>query len=356
MSDTPTPTAQARLEAAYEAMQARNGEINAVLDVFNDTAISEMLDADERAENGRRLSAIDGLPVAVSASVGVEGRFHHGGLKAYASRRAEGDAAVVARLRAAGAVVTGTLNQPEGGGAGAHNPWFGDVVFEPGVGGVAAAVAAGFCEAAVGLDTQGGLRRDAVAAGSVAFRAGRNAALVDGIMPLSPTLDAVCVVSNTLDTAAAVMGVVLDRSLDDGVAGDVFDASAKGASLPFDLGELAKAADRLLAAERAATHAERFDKAPGGFSEGFAAEQRAGEGMDPETVAMARRVVETLRASDTPDFLLLPIGAEPGHTLFASLSARPSIAFRRADGAGVELVGPRGSEADLLATVRSWLA
>ena len=399
-------TAQARLEAAYEAMKAENGRINAVLDVFNDTAITEMLDSDERRENDRALSPIDGMPVGVKANIAVEGRFHHGGIKAYASRRAESDAEAVARLRAAGAIITGTLNMEEGAlGATTDNPWFGRTInpladgHTPGgsSGGSAAAVAAGFNEAALGTDTMGSVRIPSAYCGLVGFKPSHGEALLEGVMPLSPTLDTVGVHAATLDTAAAVMAVLLDQNMVDGVAGDVhlldwgdavecepavraaWDGFVANLPVmltthlgPYAYGRSRRAGLIVSEVEGHRYHADRLDKAPGGFGERFRALLEYGRDLDPAKVDAAYDHIRELREAELPDFILMPTAPQTAFafdapvpanqadfTAFANLADRPAIAFPiPTDGplpASAQLVGPRGGEAALVATVRALL-
>ncbi len=401
-------SAQARLETAYEAMKADNPRINAVIDVFNDTAIEAMLDADQRAEHGKPLSAIDGMPIGVKANIAVAGRFFHGGIKAYASRRADEDALAVARLKAAGAVITGTLNMEEGAlGATTDNPWFGRTEnplrdgYTPGgsSGGSAAAVAAGFCEAALGSDTMGSVRIPSAYCGLFGFKPSHSEALLRGVMPLSPTLDTVGVHAATMDTTVAVMSALLGRDLAGGTAGAVFaldwseavicdplvqavyDAFlAKQLDLsttdlgPYAYGKSRRAGLILSEVEGHREHAERLEKAPSGFSEGFRKMLEYGRDLSDDRIQAAYDHIADLRAADLPDFILIPTAPQTAFkfgervpanqadfTAFANLADRPAIQFpiglaENGLPVGAQLVGPRGGEAELVATVRSMLS
>ena len=402
---TDHPSAQSRVEAAYAAMDRDNTRINAVLDVFNQTAILEMLDADERIENDRARSPVDGMPIGVKANIGVEGQFLHGGIKAYAAERATADSEAVRRLRAAGAVVTGTLNMEEGAlGAQTDNPWFGRTLnplrdgHTPGgsSGGSAAAVAAGFCEAALGTDTMGSVRIPSAYCGLWGFKPSHDTALLDGVMPLSPTLDTVGVHAADLDTLVAVTEVLLARGLGGGAASDmhlldwgdsvecepgvaeVFAAFADRLSLTkTDLGSYAYGRSRragliLSEVEGHAVHAEMLARDPDGFSDTFRSLLEYGRDVPDEKVRSARNHVRALRqeAADLPDFIMMPtapqtafpFGSEvPANqadfTAYANLADRPAIQFPVGEAAnglpvGAQVVGPRGREADLVATVR----
>ena len=180
-----------------------NPRLNAVLDTRFEAARGEAAESADRWARGAPLSEIDGAVVLVKANIAVEGLPWHAGIKAYERRFARADAASVAALKRAGAVIAGTVNMDEGAlGASGVNPWFGptlnpwggeDETLSPGgsSGGCAAAVAAGLCVAAIGTDSLGSLRMPAAYCGVAAHKPGPGLVSADGVVPLSPTLDAV---------------------------------------------------------------------------------------------------------------------------------------------------------------------
>jgi aspartyl-tRNA(Asn)/glutamyl-tRNA(Gln) amidotransferase subunit A len=123
-------------------------------------------------ESGRRIAQgavrpLEGVPVAVKANIAVEGLEWNAGMEARRGIVAAEDAEAVRRLRAAGAVILGTLNMHEAAlGATTDNPWFGRAMnphrdgYTPGgsSGGSGAAVSAGLCLASLGTDTLGSVR------------------------------------------------------------------------------------------------------------------------------------------------------------------------------------------------------
>ncbi len=154
----------------------------------------------ERWRNGAALSRLDGVPVAVKANVAVKGWPWHAGIGAYRDRLAEEDAAVVGRLRAAGAVILGLNGMFEGAfGATGDNPWFGqvrnpwDFARAPGgsSSGAGAAVAAGLCAAAVGTDTLGSVRLPAAFCGVTGHRPTPGLVETGGVVAMAWTLDSV---------------------------------------------------------------------------------------------------------------------------------------------------------------------
>jgi amidase len=129
-----------------------------------------------------------GVPVAVKDNVAVTGETPTGGSPACPAAPASEDHPVVARVRAAGAVVLGITRMPELGlyaatdapGAVSRNPW--DTARSPAgsSGGSAAAVAAGVVPLALGNDGMGSLRLPAAACGLVTLKPGR------GVVPTLP--------------------------------------------------------------------------------------------------------------------------------------------------------------------------
>jgi aspartyl-tRNA(Asn)/glutamyl-tRNA(Gln) amidotransferase subunit A len=157
------------------------------------------------------------VPIAIKANIAVAGLPWTAGIAAYGDRVAAHDAACVAGLRDAGAVVLGLTNMDEGalGARGdnvflgrCHNPHAPD--FSPGgsSGGSAAAVAAGFCAAALGTDTIGSVRIPAACCGVFGHKPRQ--ALIDrqGVVPLSPRFDHVGVLARSAQDSAAMLGLI----------------------------------------------------------------------------------------------------------------------------------------------------
>ncbi|MGY1821718.1 amidase [Geodermatophilus sp. SYSU D00079] len=159
-----------------DAVEARVGAFRVVR---REAALAEAAAVD--ADPGRGALPLAGVPIAVKDNVAVAGEVCTDGSPACPSRRATEDHPVVARLRAAGAVVVGITRAPElclyastdGPGAVSRNPW--DTARSPAgsSGGSAAAVASGSVPLAHGNDGMGSLRLPAAACGLVTLKSGR---------------------------------------------------------------------------------------------------------------------------------------------------------------------------------------
>lgn len=155
-----------------------DGRIGAFRLVRAEAALAE---ADEVGSRGDLAELpLAGVPVAVKDNLAVRGESNRVGTAATPDTPADADHVVVARLRAAGAVVVGLTNVPElcvfGTTEGVHgtarNPWDTSRTAGGSSGGSAAAVAAGLVPVALGNDGMGSLRIPAANCGLVTLKAG----------------------------------------------------------------------------------------------------------------------------------------------------------------------------------------
>ncbi|MDN3573083.1 amidase family protein [Methylobacterium longum] len=142
-----------------------------------------------------------------------------GGSSSLEGAQPKEDAAVVARLRKAGAIILAKANMQEfalGGtsisslGGQVLNPY--DLTRTPGgsSGGTGAAVASGMALAGTGSDTVNSIRSPASANNLVGLRATQALITLDGIMPVSKTQDAIGPITRTVADAAAMLQVMAD--------------------------------------------------------------------------------------------------------------------------------------------------
>lgn len=196
-------SSRARLEQALQRIADPAGEgARACLTVYGERARAAADSADARALAMRRLSALDGAIVTIKDLFDVGGETTRAGSKVLAGegKIATADAAIVRRLRAAGAVILAKTNMTEFAFSGVGlNPHFGtpanpaDRSRIPGgsTSGGAVAVADGMCEIAIGTDTGGSTRIPAALCGIVGFKPSKYRVPTDGAFPLSYTLDSV---------------------------------------------------------------------------------------------------------------------------------------------------------------------
>lgn len=162
-----TTSSVAVTESYLARITAVNPAINAYTHVAGDAARFAARESDDRRARGAPLSAFDGVPVALKASIAVRSWPWTAGFEVWRERLAAHDARIVTRLRELGCVLLGLTNMDEGGlGATTMNAAFGYTHHPRGPGrspggssgGSAAAVAAELCAFAIGTDTIGSLR------------------------------------------------------------------------------------------------------------------------------------------------------------------------------------------------------
>ena len=167
------------LEACIARIEAVNPFVNAVTATGFDRARDEAKAAERAVMLGRPLGLLHGLPMGVKDLEATEGLLTTLGSPMYRGHVPTADNVLVARLRAAGAIVVGKTNVPElGAGANTRNPVWGATgnPFDPRLnaggssGGSAAALACDMLPVCTGSDTGGSLRIPAALCGVVGFR------------------------------------------------------------------------------------------------------------------------------------------------------------------------------------------
>jgi aspartyl-tRNA(Asn)/glutamyl-tRNA(Gln) amidotransferase subunit A len=215
-------------EALLADVQARMGEARAAhvfTARFDDAARAAARAADARAARGETALPLDGLPVSIKDLYDVAGRTTLAGSVLREGRpAAAADAPAVARLRAAGAAVTGLTNMSEfafsGVGINPHhgtprNPADDAAARVPGgsSSGAAVSVALGLAVAGLGSDTGGSIRIPAALCGLVGFKNTQARTPLGGAFPLSHTLDTVCSLSRSVADCLLVDGVLAGAPL-----------------------------------------------------------------------------------------------------------------------------------------------
>ena len=159
-------SARELLEASVVRVDRLNPKLNAVVSRDLDRAYASARIIDERRARGESLGLLGGLPMTVKDTFDVEGLPASAGMKTLLDRTAE-DAAVVAHVRLADAIVWGKTNTPVKASdwqtynslyGTTCNPW--DLTRTPGgsSGGSAAALAAGMTALEIGADIGGSMR------------------------------------------------------------------------------------------------------------------------------------------------------------------------------------------------------
>jgi len=186
----------------------------AFVKVWKDQALAAAEASDGLRKAGLVPSPLAGIPVSIKNLCDVAGETTLSGSKALDDAKpATADAPVVARLRSAGAVIVGSTNMSEFAFSGVgFNPHYGtpgnpaDRTRVPGgsSAGAAVSVADRMAVAALGTDTGGSVRIPAAVCGLVGFKPTARRVPIDGVIPLSTSLDSIGPLANSVEDCAIV--------------------------------------------------------------------------------------------------------------------------------------------------------
>lgn len=214
----------AQLHALYaDAIAAENEALGAFV-CINESAPSAAQASDDRRKANSTIGCLDGLAVAIKDNIDVAGLPTALGLAGRKQRIAAVDASLVARLRAAGAVILGKTAVDEAalGTTGTtadsgptHNPHRHEFIAGGSSAGSAAAVAAGLCSFAIGTDTLGSVRIPASHCGIYGLRPTLGELSTHGVVPAARRLDSVGILARSVQDLAMVLQVLDAYDVDD---------------------------------------------------------------------------------------------------------------------------------------------
>jgi aspartyl-tRNA(Asn)/glutamyl-tRNA(Gln) amidotransferase subunit A len=205
------------VHACLARIESQNPVLNAFVTVTAESALREARAAEAEMRRGEWRGPLHGIPMAIKDMIDTRGVRTTGASAVYLDRIPEADAAVVSRLRRAGAILLGKLNMQEfaigGSSVPSHfgpvrNPWDPSRIAGGSSGGSAAAVAAGLCFAALGTDTGGSVRQPAALCGIVGLKPTYGRVSNLGVLPLAPSLDHVGPLTRGVEDCAMVLDAI----------------------------------------------------------------------------------------------------------------------------------------------------
>jgi aspartyl-tRNA(Asn)/glutamyl-tRNA(Gln) amidotransferase subunit A len=211
-------TAAEATEQCLRRIEADTRRLNAYILVMSEEARAQARSADRELAAGLDRGPLHGVPISIKDLLDVGGVPTTAASRVREGHVAARDAAAIANLRQAGAVFIGktnlhefafgTTNEDSAFGP-ARNPY--DPARSPGgsSGGSAASVVAGMALASIGTDTGGSIRIPAAACGLVGLKPTRGEVSIDGVVPLSHTLDHVGPITRSVTDAWLVHRALL---------------------------------------------------------------------------------------------------------------------------------------------------
>jgi len=190
-----------------------NPSLNAYITVMAEDALRQAKRLEAELMRGEIRGPLHGVPIAVKDNVQTAGVRTTAGSRVLADWIPDEDAAVVAKLKSAGAIIVGKANLHEFAmGAttenavfgDARNPWDSGSIAGGSSGGSGVAVAAGLAFGAVGTDTAGSIRLPAAQCGIVGFKPTYGRVSRYGTVPFSWSLDHIGPMTRTVRDAAVM--------------------------------------------------------------------------------------------------------------------------------------------------------
>lgn len=208
---TPTTLTELMLNRIDEL----NPSYHAYTQILHDDAVRQASKAEREIKDGRYLGPLHGVPIAVKDLFDVTGAMTTCASIIRKNEAPSSDATVVAKLKAAGAIILGKLNMTEFALSGYHpelpaplNPWDTDRWSGVSSSGSAVATVLGMAYGTLGSDTGGSIRFPTAANGVVGIKPTFGSVSKHGAFPLSFTLDHVGPITRSVEDAALMLQVI----------------------------------------------------------------------------------------------------------------------------------------------------
>ncbi|HIF38877.1 MAG TPA: amidase [Gemmatimonadetes bacterium] len=218
-------------QAFLDQIDLYEGHYNAFISM-NPNAMEIASQLDEERESGQIRGPLHGVPVVIKDNIDYQGLVTTAGFSGFSSKTGgidmipDDDAAVVERLRNAGAIILGKTNLPDFAGDGTRtkssvsgvtlNAY--DVTKAPGgsSGGTATAVNASFAVLGLGTETGGSIQNPAGSQALVGIKPTFGLVPLEGVVPINATyIDVVGPLAKTVYDAAITLDIIAGPSLED---------------------------------------------------------------------------------------------------------------------------------------------
>ncbi len=208
-------TSRELTQATIDAIIAKDKEIHAFLEVFDD-ALTQADEADKKIKNGESLPLL-GVPIAIKDNIVFEGHIASAASHMLEKFKAPYTATAVQKLLEAGAVIVGRTNMDEFAMGGStensafgvtKNPYDPERVAGGTSGGSAAAVGGGMTIAALGSDTGGSIRQPASFCGVVGLKPTYGRVSRSGLIAMTSSFDQIGPMTKTVSDNELLYNVI----------------------------------------------------------------------------------------------------------------------------------------------------
>jgi len=316
-------------QACLAQIKAQDGGVKAFLRVDPARALERAEEIDRRRREGKPVGRLAGLPVAIKDLLCTAGEPTTCASRMLENFKPPYDATVIAKLKAADAVLIGKTNMDEFAMGGSTensayqktaNPW--DLERIPGgsSGGAAACVAAGMAPLSIGTDTGGSIRQPAGLCGVTGLKPTYGRVSRYGLVAFASSLDQIGPLARTAEDAALLLEVLAGH--------DPLDSTSVDSPVP----KYSETVKQPLKNLRLGLVREHF-----------------GEGLDSEVEAAVRKAVEVYQSlGATVKDVSLPHGKFGVATYYIIAPCEASSNLARYDGVHY---GHRTDEGKMIASL-----
>jgi amidase len=306
-------TVQQVVQWHLDRIDRYNGVYSAIETVFRREALDEASREDRDAARGEVARApLWGVPIVIKANTSIKGHVTTAGWQGFTRAGHElvapKDATVVAKFKAAGAIIVGHANMPDLANSDTNrSSSFGrtgnayDVRFSPGgsSGGTVTAVAANMAVLGNGTDTGNSIRMPAATSALVGVFPTRGLVSIAGIAPLDWLLDNTGPIARTVTDAAIALTVLAGADPLDPSTVDSGRSAQRAPYQPYLRADALKGKRFGVPAFVLAGDGIPFHGIPAGVPEPAAEKLRiaAKVPLRPETREMFMKAIEALRAA-----------------------------------------------------------
>ena len=316
-------------QACLAQIKAHDRSVKAFLRVDAARALERAEEIDRRRRDGKPLGRLAGLPVAIKDLLCTAGEPTTCGSRMLENFKPPYDATVIAKLKAADAVLIGKTNMDEFAMGGSTensaymktaNPWGLERIPGGSSGGAAACVAAGMAPLSVGSDTGGSIRQPAGLCGVTGLKPTYGRVSRYGLVAFASSLDQIGPLARTAEDTALLLEVLAGH--------DPLDSTSVNSPVP----KYSETVKQPLKNLRLGLVREHF-----------------GEGLDGEVEAAVRKAVEVYQSlGATVKDVSLPHGKFGVATYYIIAPCEASSNLARYDGVHY---GHRTDETKMIASL-----
>ena len=237
-------------QAQLDRIARLDGALKSYSTVIGEAALEQAHAAEKEIAGGKVRGPLHGGPVAVKDLCWMKDVPTSHGMTILRDNRPKEDGTVVARLREAGAIILGKLQQTEGAYADHHpkidppkNPWNAELWTGVSSSGSGVATAAGLCYGSIGTDTGGSIRFPSAANGVTGLKPTWGRVSRYGAFELAATLDHIGPMARSAVDCGAMLGAIAGNDPKDPTTVPV-EVPDYLANLPGDLRGVTVGVDR----------------------------------------------------------------------------------------------------------------